>query len=187
MKKENLTTPYERLAEKIFAGILILAVAGGIILSLTACSSTAGKLTKATAGKSVTMRGGISYLQGTITNPETGTPEITTIAGNVSYKGRIVGIGKEHRTPNTGNFRAVKSKGIFGGEEIVIEWDYTADSPETAKAVEKAMQEKASLLFPDPGKTTTAPAAKAPESPSPASTPAATAGTTGTGTTDLQK
>ena len=62
MKKENLTTPYERLAEKIFAGILILAVAGGIILS-------AGKLTKTAAGKSVTMRGGISNLQGTITNP----------------------------------------------------------------------------------------------------------------------
>lgn len=43
MKKYDKKNYYEKLAEKIFAGILILAVAGGLILSLTDYRTTAAK------------------------------------------------------------------------------------------------------------------------------------------------
>ena len=134
MKNTTKLVRYEKISEKIFAGILILAVAGGILLSLTGCGSTGEKIAKGLTGKSVTLDGGMSYLKGTMSNSETGVPEITSMTGKISHKSRVVGIPADQKTPHTAYFKATKSTGIFGGEEIVVEFDYTAGSDADAKA-----------------------------------------------------
>lgn len=119
--------------EKIGFALFLSPFLLGLILALTGCGSTGEKIAKGLTGKSVTLDGGMSYLKGTMSNSETGVPEITSMTGKISHKSRVVGIPADQKTPHTAYFKATKSTGIFGGEEIVVEFDYTAGSDADAK------------------------------------------------------
>ena len=72
-------------------------------------------------------------------NSETATPQGRMILGRVTYKSRKVGIPADQKVPTTGYFRATKTKSLFGTEETIIEYDFTAGDAD-AKAAEEALK-----------------------------------------------
>lgn len=77
-----------------------------------------------------------------VANPETGTPQGRLITGKLEYRSRKVGIPADQKVPNTGFFKATKSIGLFGTEDVVIEYDFTAGSDADAKAALEALEKK---------------------------------------------
>ena len=73
---------------------------------------------------------------------ETGTPTGKLIIGRLTYKSRKVGIPADHKVPNTGSFKSTRTKSLFGTEEHIIEYDFTAGSDAEAEAARKALEEK---------------------------------------------
>lgn len=104
------------------------------------CSSTGEAVTASASGKNVGMDGYVMYGKMETTNAETGTPCGTLIIGNVTYRSRKVGIPADQKVPNTGNFKSVKRTTLFGTEELVIEYDWTAGSDADNKAAEKHLE-----------------------------------------------
>jgi hypothetical protein len=114
----------------IFALALVLALAG--------CQSTANKMMQSAGGKNINLDGFLSMSEIEMSNPETATPTGKMIVGRVSYKSRKVGIPADQKVPTTGNYKATKTKSIFGTEEQIIEYDFTAGSDaEAARALEQ--------------------------------------------------
>lgn len=114
----------------IFALALVLALAG--------CQSTANKMMQSAGGKNINLDGFLSMSEIEMSNPETATPTGKMIVGRVSYKSRKVGIPADQKVPTTGNYKATKTKSIFGSEEQIIEYDFTAGSDaEAARALEQ--------------------------------------------------
>jgi len=75
-------------------------------------------------------------------NSETATPQGVLIIGNVTYRSRKVGIPADQKTPNTGSYKRVKRKTLFGTEETTTTWDYTSGSDKDAETALKAFQER---------------------------------------------
>ena len=50
------------------------------------------------------------------------------------------GIPADQKVPNTGNFKSTKTKSLFGTEEHIIEYDWTAGSDADNKAAEERLQ-----------------------------------------------
>ncbi len=107
---------------------------------LTGCG-TGKALAKSAEAKNLDLSGFLSYSKVEAANTETATPQGTLIVGRVTYRSRKVGIPADQKVPNTGTFRAVKTKNIFGTEEEIIEYDWTAESDADAKAAEKKLKE----------------------------------------------
>lgn len=120
---------------------MMIGVCAILAAFATGCGSVSEDLTTAASGKNLGLDGYMMY--GTIetNNPETGTPEGKLIIGRVTYKSRKVGIPADQKVPNTGNFKATKTKSFFGTEEMIIEYDWTAGSDADAKAAEERLQQ----------------------------------------------
>ena len=73
---------------------------------------------------------------------ETGTPTGKLIIGRLTYKSRKVGIPADQKVPTTGNFKSTRTKSLFGTEEHIIEYDFTAGSDADAAAARKALESK---------------------------------------------
>lgn len=130
--------------------LTMLAVAVCAIVLLAGCQSTTDKLAESASNKNVTAGGYISMGEVEIANPETGTPQGRIITGKLEYRSRKVGISADQKVPTTGFFKATKSIGLFGTEDIVIEYDFTAGSDADAKAaldVLNAKKEAAEKAF----------------------------------------
>ena len=117
---------------------LIPAVAGLILL--TGCASTGRAVTESASGKNLDLSGYVMLGELETANNETLSPQGRMILGRVGYKSRKVGIPADQKVPNSGNFRATKSTSLFGTEEIIIEYDWTAGSDADAVAAEKRLQ-----------------------------------------------
>lgn len=65
-------------------------------------------------------------------NNETATPQGKLIIGRLSYKSRVVGIPEGSAVPNTGYFKSTRTKNLFGTEEQIVEYDFTASDAKTA-------------------------------------------------------
>ena len=72
--------------------------------------------------------------------------------------GAIYGIPADQKVPTTGYFKATKTKSLFGTEEAIIEYDFTAGSDADAKRAEDALEAKrkeavtaAAAIESDPG------------------------------------
>ena len=114
---------------------------------ITGCGGIGKGITDSATGKNLGLDGYLMYGKIETNNPDTGTPEGTLIIGSVTYKSRRVGIPAEQKVPNTGNFKAVKRKTLFGTEEVTIEYDWTAGSDADNKAAEQKLKElKANAL-----------------------------------------
>jgi len=106
-------------------------------LLLAGCGTTTGKLTDSASAKNLNMDGYIMLGELETANPETATPQGRLIIGRLTYKSRKVGIPADQKVPTTGYFKATRTKSLFGTEEEIVEYDFTAGSDaEAAKAME---------------------------------------------------
>ena len=122
--------------------LTMLLVAVCAIVLLVGCQSTTDKLAESASNKNVTAGGYLSMGEVEIANPETGTPQGRIITGKLEYRSRKVGIPADQKVPTTGFFKATKSIGLFGTEDMVIEYDFTAGSDADAKAALEALEKK---------------------------------------------
>ena len=118
--------------------ILLLLISLGFLL--TGCS-TGKAITQSASDKNLNLDGFLSYGKVEAANNETGTPQGVLIFGRVTYKSRKVGISADQKVPNSGYFKATKTKSLFGTEEEIIEYDWTAGSDADAKKAEQKLQE----------------------------------------------
>lgn len=113
--------------------LFVLIAAGA--LGLTGCNSTTKAMTQSASGKNLNLDGYVMVGDVEASNAETGTPQGRLIIGRVTYKSRRVGIPADQKVPTTGYFKSTKTKSLFGTEEEIVEWDFTAGSDAEAKAV----------------------------------------------------
>ena len=114
--------------------IFIGLIAAGA-LGLVGCNSTTKAMTQSASGKNLNLDGYVMVGDVEASNAETGTPQGRLIIGRVTYKSRRVGIPADQKVPTTGYFKSTKTKSLFGTEEEIVEWDFTAGSDAEAKAV----------------------------------------------------
>lgn len=117
---------------------IILALAAALVL--TGCNSPARAVTDSASGKNLDLSGYVMLGELETANNETLSPQGRMILGRVTYKSRKVGIPADQKVPNSGNFRATKSTSLFGTEDIIIEYDWTAGSDADALAAEQKLQ-----------------------------------------------
>lgn len=113
--------------------LFVLIAAGA--LGLTGCNSTTKGMTQSASGKNLNLDGYVMLGDVEASNAETGTPQGRLIIGRVTYKSRRVGIPADQKVPTTGYFKSTKTKSLFGTEEEIVEWDFTAGTEQEAKAV----------------------------------------------------
>lgn len=123
----------------IVIGAVILAA---VVLLLTGCASPGKAMTQSASGKNIGLDGYVTLGKLETANPETATPQGEIIIGRLTYKSRKVGIPADQKTPTTGYFKATKTKSLFGTEEAIIEYDFTAGSDADAKAAMEALEKK---------------------------------------------
>lgn len=122
--------------------LTMLLIAVCAIVLLAGCQSTTDTLAKGASRKNVDLSGYLMLGEMETATPETGTPIGKLIIGRAEYRSRIVGIPADQKVPTTGSFKATKSKSMFGAEEIIIEYDFTAGSDKDAKAAMEALEKK---------------------------------------------
>ena len=109
---------------------------------LTGCSSTMRSVTASAGGKNLNLDGYLMFGELETANPETATPCGKLIVGRVTYKSRKVSIPADHKVPTAGYFKSTKTKSLFGTEEHIIEYDFTAGSDADAEKAQKLLEEK---------------------------------------------
>ena len=135
-----------------------------LVFALTSCSSTGRAVADSASGKNLDLSGYVMLGELETANNETLSPQGRMILGRVTYKSRKVGIPADQKVPNSGYFRATKSKSLFGTEDIIIEYDWTAGSDADAVAAEQRLQlmkEDAERAFEEDSATNPAPEAPA--------------------------
>lgn len=120
--------------------LLILTALTSLIL--TGCHSLSEQVTAAAGGKNLALDGYVMYGTVETADSDTGTPTGKLIIGRVTYKSRKVGIPVDQKVPTTGNFKSTKTKSLFGTEEHIIEYDFTAGSDADAAAARQALEAK---------------------------------------------
>ena len=113
-----------------------------VVFMLTGCNSAGEKVAESASGKNIGLDGYVMYGSIETADSETGTPTGKLIIGRLTYKSRKVGIPADHKVPNTGSFKSTRTKSLFGTEEHIIEYDFTAGSDAEAEAARKALEEK---------------------------------------------
>ena len=112
------------------------------LFMLTGCTSTMRSVTESAGGKNLNLDGYVMLGELETANPETGTPNGKLIIGRVTYKSRKVGIPADQKVPTAGYFKSTKTKSLFGTEEEIIEYDFTAGSDADAERALKALEAK---------------------------------------------
>lgn len=133
----------------ILFGCVVVATAALMAL-LAGCGTTTKAVTQSASGKNLNLDGYVMLGELETANPETATPQGRLILGRVTYKSRKVGIPADQKVPTAGYFKATKTTSLFGVEEQIIEYDFTAGSDADAKAAEtllKAKQAEAEKAF----------------------------------------
>ena len=113
-----------------------------VMLCLYGCASTTKKMTESASGKNLGLDGYVMMGELETANPETVTPQGRLIIGRLTYKSRKVGIPADQKVPTTGSFKATRTKSLFGTEEAIIEYDFTAGSDADAAKALKALEAK---------------------------------------------
>ena len=121
----------------LYGVMAALALVACLIVS--GCAATTKNVTQSASGKNLNLDGYVMLGEIETANSETATPQGRMILGRVTYKSRKVGIPADQKVPTTGYFRATKTKSLFGTEETIIEYDFTAGDAD-AKAAEEALK-----------------------------------------------
>lgn len=125
-----------RSDEHAFAYLVMALITFMLIVALAGCVGTTGKMADSASAKNLNMDGYVMLSELETANPETATPQGRLIIGRLTYKSRKVGIPADQKVPTTGYFKATRTKSLFGTEEEIVEYDFTAGSDADA---EKAM------------------------------------------------
>ena len=133
-------------------------------LLLAGCNSTTRSVTESASGKNLNVDGYVLLGEVETANPETGTPVGRLIIGRLTYKSRKVGIPADQKVPTTGYFKSTKTRTLFGTEEQIIEYDFTAGSDADAKKALKLLEEKRQEATASEAETESAPLSQAGES-----------------------
>lgn len=128
--------PHTALALLYLAGVLLF----GLLLS--GCAAMGKAVTQSASGKNLNLDGYLMLGELETANPETGTPNGKLIIGRLTYKSRKVGIPADQKVPTAGYFKSTKTKSLFGTEEQIIEYDFTAGSDEDAKAALEELEKR---------------------------------------------
>ena len=112
-----------------------------LALYFLAGCGTGKAITQSASAKNLNLDGFLSYGKVEAANNDTGTPQGVLIFGRVTYKSRKVSIPADQKVPNSGYFKATKTKSLFGTEEEIIEYDWTAGSDADAEKAEQKLQE----------------------------------------------
>ena len=128
----------ERKVYKPVLPILVMLTA----LMLAGCGTTAKKVTESASGKNLGLDGYVMIGEVETANPETATPQGRLIIGRLTYKSRKVGIPADQKVPTTGFFKATRTKSLFGTEETIIEYDFTAGSDADAAEALRRLEAK---------------------------------------------
>ena len=107
----------------------------------TGCATAAERFCDSTGSKNIGLDGYVLYGTVDTADSSTGTPVGKLIMGRVVYKSRKVGIPADQKVPNTGNFKSTRTKTLFGTEEHIVEYDFTADSASGAEAAAARLDE----------------------------------------------
>ena len=110
------------------------------VSAAAACSSTGRAVTESASGKNLDLAGYVMLGELETANNETLSPQGRMILGRVTYKSRKVGIPADQKVPNSGYFRATRSTSLFGTEDVIIEYDWTAGSDADAREAERRLQ-----------------------------------------------
>ena len=132
-----------------------------VLFSLAGCASTAQSVTESASGKNLNVDGYVLLGEVETANPETGTPVGRLIIGRLTYKSRKVGIPADQKVPTTGYFKSTKTRTLFGTEEQIIEYDFTAGSDADAKKALKLLEEKRQEATASEAETESAPLSQA--------------------------
>ena len=119
--------------------MMIFGLAAVVIL--TGCSTVGKNAVKSASGKNLTLDGSVMYGVVETANNETATPQGKLIIGRLSYKSRVVGIPEGSTVPNTGYFKSTRTKNLFGTEEQIVEYDFTASDAKTALKMQEQIQQ----------------------------------------------
>lgn len=122
--------------------VKLFIVAIFALIMCAGCQSTTDRIAESAGNKNVTLSGYVSMGEIEFASPETATPQGKMIIGRAEYRSRKVGIPADQKVPTTGFFKATKSIGLFGTEEQLIEYDFTAGSDIDAKAALDALEKK---------------------------------------------
>lgn len=141
-------------------------LATGMALSLLAagCSSTGVAIAESAGGKNLNLDGYVLLGEVETANPETGTPNGKLIIGRLTYKSRKVSIPADQKVPTAGYFKSTKTKTLFGTEEHIVEYDFTAGSDAEAEKALKLLEEKRQDALASEVETESAPPSQAEES-----------------------
>lgn len=129
----------------IYECLLLVAILLSMVsccIVFCGCQSTTDRLAESASNKNVDINGYVMLGELEVANPQTATPQGRMIFGKVEYRSRKVGIPADQKVPTTGYFRATKSTGLFGTEDQVITYDFTAGSDADAKAAMDALEKK---------------------------------------------
>jgi len=107
---------------------------------LAGCGTTLRRMTDSASGKNLGLDGYVMLGELETANPETATPQGRLIIGRLTYKSRKVGIPADQKVPTTGFFKATRTKSLFGTEEFIIEYDFTAGSDADAEKALEALE-----------------------------------------------
>lgn len=124
------------------SSISIIVCLALLMAVLTGCGTTGRAVTQSASGKNLNLDGYVMLGELETANPETATPQGRLIIGRVTYKSRKVGVPTDQKVPTAGYFKATRSKSLFGVEEQIIEYDFTAGSEEDAKKAEELLKAK---------------------------------------------
>lgn len=117
-----------------------------LAVMLFGCNSVLKSATSSASGKNLNMSGYAMFAEGEFANAETLVPQGKVIIGRVDYKSRKVTIPADTKVPDSGFFKATKTKSLLGVEESIFEYDWTASSVDNGKVAEdkcKELQKKA--------------------------------------------
>ena len=112
-----------------------------LVFALTSCSSAGRAVADSASGKNLDLSGYVMLGELETANNETLSPQGRMILGRLTYKSRKVGIPADQKVPNAGSFRATKSTSLFGTEEMIIEYDWTAESAADSLAAEQKLHD----------------------------------------------
>ena len=137
---EDVKPVLEFAGPPVFGLILLAAVI--VMLILTGCAANVKRITDSATNKNLNADGYLMWGAIDTNNPETGTPEGKMIIGRLTYKSRKVGIPADQKVPTTGYFKSTQTKSLFGTEEKIVEFDFTAGSDAEAEKALKLIEEK---------------------------------------------
>ena len=120
--------------------IRLVSISLAFVSAASACNSTGRAVTDSASGKNLDLSGYVMLGELETANNETLSPQGRMILGRVTYKSRKVGIPADQKVPNSGYFRATRSTSLFGAEDVIIEYDWTAGSDADAREAEQRLQ-----------------------------------------------